>query len=280
MRCDDNQYYVVKFTNNPLHKRILANEMLATRLAGRLGLCVPQVDIVEVRPELIAYTSELTVQLGTSREPCSSGKQFGSLFPGHPARVAVHDLLSGPLMNKVGNVSDFLGVFVFDKWTCNTDSRQAIFFRELAKQKYESSETLNRDRYLAMMIDQGACFNGGEWKFPDDPTHGICEYNGIYENVTGMHAFEPWIERLEQQITENVLRQEASRIPQDWIGDDQSELNGLLDRLYERRTQVRELIEITRKSDQNPFIKWSMCENLPRLLPLVVGPPANPWSNE
>ena len=38
MRCDDDAYYIVKFQNNPQHLRILANEMLATRLAARLGL--------------------------------------------------------------------------------------------------------------------------------------------------------------------------------------------------------------------------------------------------
>src|SRR5713226_7150843 len=32
MRCDDGQYYVVKFQNNPQHPRVLANEMLGTRL--------------------------------------------------------------------------------------------------------------------------------------------------------------------------------------------------------------------------------------------------------
>ena len=93
MRCDDGAYYIVKFQNNPQHLRILANEMLATRLAARLGLCVPQVEVVEVRPEIIAYTPDLVMQLGLGRKPCAAGKQFGSQFPGHPARTAVHDFL-------------------------------------------------------------------------------------------------------------------------------------------------------------------------------------------
>src|SRR5262249_54789931 len=130
MRCDDGAYYVVKFQNNPQHLRVLANEMLATRLAARLGLCVPQVDVVEVRPELIAYTAELVVQLGLGRKPCSPGKQFGSQFPGHPALMSVYDFLPDEQFDAVRNLRDFLGVFVFDKWTCNTNGRQAIFFRE------------------------------------------------------------------------------------------------------------------------------------------------------
>jgi hypothetical protein len=38
MRCSDSYYYVVKFQNNPQHRRILVNEMLGTKLAARLGL--------------------------------------------------------------------------------------------------------------------------------------------------------------------------------------------------------------------------------------------------
>jgi hypothetical protein len=121
MRCDDEAYYIVKFQNNPQHLRILANEMLATRLAARLGLVVPQVEVVEVRPEIIAYTPDLVIQLGLGRKPCAAGKQFGSQFPGHPARMTVHDFLPDEQLGAVGNLSDFLGVLVFDKWTCNTN---------------------------------------------------------------------------------------------------------------------------------------------------------------
>ena len=48
MRCSDGHFYVVKFRNNPQHLRVLANEMLATRLAERAGLPVPVTEVVEV----------------------------------------------------------------------------------------------------------------------------------------------------------------------------------------------------------------------------------------
>jgi len=44
MRCDDEAYYIVKFQNNAQHLRILANEMLATRLAARLRRLHPAAD--------------------------------------------------------------------------------------------------------------------------------------------------------------------------------------------------------------------------------------------
>src|ERR1700733_1559015 len=193
MRCDDEAYYIVKFQNNPQHLRILANEMLATRLAGRLGLSVPQVDVVEVRPEIIGYTADLVIQLGLGSKPCAPGKQFGSQFPGHPARMAVHDFLPDEQLAAVENLSDFLGVLVLDKWMCNTNGRQAIFFRDPGPSSGRidspgpatpapgpadaGSRAAAHPRggytaggyttgaYTTMMIDFGFCFNAGEWDF-------------------------------------------------------------------------------------------------------------------
>ena len=287
MRCDDDAYYVVKFQNNPQHLRILANEMLATRLAARLGLCVPQVEVIEVRAELIAYTPDLVMQLGLGRKPCSAGKNFGSQFPGHPARLAVYDFLPDEQLRAVRNLQDFLGVLVFDKWTCNTNGRQAIFFREsrdghasgspgapaVATVSSEPSEraatgnattgdaTMNYTTnyvtaYTTMMIDFGFCFNAGEWDFPDAPLRGLYLRHRVYENVAGMETFEPWLARLESQITERVLGEEAAQIPPEWYGGDWTALEQLLERLHRRRGRVRELILSARNSGRDPFPNW------------------------
>jgi hypothetical protein len=267
MRCDDDAYYIVKFQNNPQHLRILANEMLATRLAARLGLCVPQVEVVEVRPELIAYTTELVMQLGLGRIPCSAGKQFGSQFPGNPARMTIHDFLPDEQLCAVRNLTDFLGVFVFDKWTCNTNGRQAIFFREPEDRAGTASRPVFEELsgpapylapYLAMMIDHGFCFNAGEWDFPDAPLRGLYARHRVYQGVAGMDAFEPWIDRLEKRITEAMLGEEAERIPPEWYQDDWDALARLLERLHARRKRVRDLILSARNSGRDPFPNWKV----------------------
>jgi hypothetical protein len=51
---------VVKFLNNPQHRRILVNEMLGTSLASRLGLPTAPVNVVEVPEELIRLTTSPT----------------------------------------------------------------------------------------------------------------------------------------------------------------------------------------------------------------------------
>jgi hypothetical protein len=245
MRCDDGACYVVKFQNNPQHVRVLANEMLATRLAARLGLPVPAVEVVEVPGELIALTADLVMQLGAGRAPCRPGRQLGSRFPGDPARVVVHDFLPDDSLREVENLADFAGMLVFDKWTCNTNGRQAVFFFEAGK-----------SRRQVMMIDQGFCFNAGEWNFPDAPLRGLYLRHRVYEHVTGLDSFEPWLERVEQRMNPEVLGEIAERIPPEWYNQELDELSGLLARLEQRRGRVRELIVQARNCGRRPFVNW------------------------
>src|SRR5271167_3871102 len=84
MRCSDGHYYVVKFQNNPQHRRILVNELLGTALADRLGLPTTEFAIVDVDEALIRSTPELCIQVPTGRVPCKPGLHFGSRFPVDP----------------------------------------------------------------------------------------------------------------------------------------------------------------------------------------------------
>jgi hypothetical protein len=246
LRCADESYYVVKFQNNPQHLRILANELLGTRLAARLGLPVPRAEVVEVRPEMIAGTADLVIQLGRGRAPCQAGLQFGSRYPGEPAELAVYDLLPDEQLREVKNLADFAGMLVFDKWTCNTNGRQAIFFRE-------PGET----HYRAQMIDQGFCFNAGVWDFPDAAVRGLYARHRVYEPVRGMEAFEPWLGRLEHNITDDVLGEIAGEIPPEWYNFETEALEHLLAQLDARRTRVRQFIWDAKKSYRQPFPQWT-----------------------
>ena len=66
-RASDGNCYVTKFQNNPQHIRVLANEMLATRLGLVLGLPMPKVEVIEVSDWLIANTPDLRIQLAAGR---------------------------------------------------------------------------------------------------------------------------------------------------------------------------------------------------------------------
>ncbi|MGH9594456.1 MAG: HipA family kinase [Bryobacteraceae bacterium] len=245
MRCSDERYYVVKFQNNPQHLRILANEMLGTELARRLGLPAPPFVAVEVGQELIALTSELVMHLGMSSTPCCAGLQFASRYPGDPAATVAFDYLPDEQLGEVENLADFLGMLVFDKWTCNTNGRQVVYFREAG-----------RSRYQALMIDHGFCFNAGEWSFPDAPLRGLYARHRVYEAVSGMESFAPWLELVQGHISTSDLDDAAKQIPPEWYGCDVDALYELLGRLDRRRGRVEELLVAAKNSSRQPFPNW------------------------
>jgi hypothetical protein len=199
MRCEDGDYYVVKFQNNPQHRRILVDEMLGTRLASILGLPTTAICVLYVSEELIGLTPDLCIELSRQRIPCQPGPQFGSRFPGDPHRLAPFDFLPDPLLMSVENLHDFAGMLVFDKWTCNTNGRQTLFYRKEAEKPQEAGAS-----YCTVMIDQGFCFNAGEWNFPDAPLRGLYARNNVYRGVRGEESFAPWMERLEASEREDT----------------------------------------------------------------------------
>jgi hypothetical protein len=251
MRCDDGYYYVVKFQNNPQHRRILVNELLGTRLARRLGLPTVPVEIIDVSEELIRLTPELAVEQPRARIPCQPGLQFGSRYPGDPRRLTLHDFLPDERLREVENLNDFAGMLVFDKWTCNTNGRQTVFFYE-----DRGAPAQAEWHYKARMIDQGFCFNVGEWNFPDAPLRGLYARNCVYRGVIGMESFAPWIERLEKQVNERVWDQLIGEIPPEWYEDDRDALNRLAEQLHRRRTRVPDLILEAKRSSRQPFPNW------------------------
>jgi hypothetical protein len=251
MRCSDGFYYVVKFQNNPQHPRILVNELLGTRLASRLGLPTTHAAIISVDQDLIELTPDLCVELPRSRTPCASGLQFGSRYPGDPHRLTLHDFLPDTQLREVENLGDFAGMLVFDKWTCNTNGRQTVFFQSL-RGGAESPEP----RYKTVMIDQGFCFNAGEWNFPDAPLRGLYARNRVYEGVTGEESFGPWLGRLDRGITERALDEIIREIPPEWYADDLDSLWRLAQQLYRRRGRVPELLLAAKKTPRQPFPNW------------------------
>src|SRR5712664_1582505 len=136
MRCSDENYYVVKFQNNPQHRRILVNELLGTRLAARLGLPTTAVAIIRLSEELIRLTPELCMEMPRERIPCQAGLQFGSRYPGDPRRLTLFDFLPDEQLRALENLYQFAGMLVFDKWTCNTNGRQTLFFREELRHRH------------------------------------------------------------------------------------------------------------------------------------------------
>lgn len=233
VRCDDGSYYVVKFRDNPQHVRVLANEMLAGLLAELIRLPVAGQAFVEVPASLAGETGG------------RAGVHFGSRFPGDPSSILAVEFLPDRLLRSVRNLREaFLGALAFDKWTCNCDGRQFVFYREAKRQGY-----------VACLIDQGFCFNDGDWSFPDSAIRGLYPRRFVYESVSGLDSFEPFLSRIEN-LRSGQIESCARRIPPGWCDGEPEGPARLAEALFARRRGVRQSLIDLKNSELKPFPNW------------------------
>ncbi len=250
----DGNCYVVKFSNNPQHRRILVNEWISAVFLRHLGLSSPEVAMVRISEEFLEANADAYLQLGRERRAPEVGWHFGSRFPGDPGRMAVYDFLPDSLLDKVENAGDFAGVLAFDKWACNADSRQAIFFRARLRNETRD-EHQERLGFIAQMVDNGYVFDGPHWRLEDSPVQGMYFRPLVYARVRGLADFEPWLERI-RYFPEEVVDQAVKQIPPAWLEDEGVDLERLLDRLLARRKRVADLIQDCRAGRADPFPAW------------------------
>lgn len=253
---EDGSFYVVKFTNNPQHRRILINEWLACSFLRYLQIHVPETALIDLTQEFIVENPELYLSIGSRREPVPPGIHFGSRLAVHPDRVAIFDFLPDKLLSKIENRIDFLGTLVFDKWVGNTDSRQAVFFRARAKTWTPlKGEAPARLGFLAQMIDHGYAFSGPHWQFQDSPLQGLYFRTSVYDAVESLDSFQPWLAMVENFPVE-VVDAAWKEIPGHWLEDDPEHLEQMLELLLKRRSRVAQMLSDLRQKRATAFANW------------------------
>jgi hypothetical protein len=257
VEADDGQFYIVKFQNNPQHRRILVNELVASVFLKYLQLSSAEAALIHVGEEFLRANPDVSIELGASRVPAATGWQFGSRYPGDPSRVAVYDFVPDTLLHKVRNLSDFLGALVFDKWVSNADGRQAVFFRARVREWLPGAADAHALTmgFVALMIDQGFAFNGPDWDFKDSPVQGLYPRKLVYDGVGSLEQFEPWLERV-IHFPEEVVDQAYKQVPPEWIPGEQDEFEAMLEHLMRRRKRVPDLISDARRAKHSPFANW------------------------
>ena len=251
MRCSDKAYYVVKSQNKPGGGRALVNDFLGASLAKMLGLPVAEPAVIDVSGDLIRLSERMTCLSDVKTFCCRPGLSFGARVPSATlannidAIEVMFDFLPPELLRELTNLSDFCGMLVFDKWTCNTDSRQTVF-----------ANGSRCSPYSAFMIDHGKCFGGPEWDFRDHASLGLHYPSLVYESVTGIDAFGPWIYRLENELDAAVLDDLVAEIPPEWYGHDLAALRRMLSTLERRRRMVPDLICETWNGSRRTFPNW------------------------
>lgn len=253
--AEDKHHYVVKFKQNPQHRRVLVNEWVAKTLLDYIGIPSPHVELIEITPEFLAAHPEIVVTIGSRTLPVSPGFHFGSRMPVDPNRFVIYDYLPDALLRQIANLPDFLGALVFDKWVNNADSRQCIFFRANVKEHLAPQYWPKRVAFVATMMDHGYIFGGPHWALEDSPITGLYSRPLVYETVTGIDSFEPWL-GIATSTSPDVLDQAFRQVPDWWLNGDRALLEQLLEKLYRRRARLPFLIEDTKLGRVNPFPNW------------------------
>jgi hypothetical protein len=217
IECDNGKFHVVKFRNNPQHRRILVNEWIASVFLKYLQISSPDTQIVNVNQDFLEANPDCYMQLGSKRLHPEPGWHFGSEHPGDPARLSVYDFIPDVLIEKVANLREFLGILAVDKWMGNADARQSIFFRARIREwvpTYEAHPT--KLGFVAHMIDHGYMFNGPHWGFTDSPLHGLYFRPMVYREARGFDDFQPWLDRVSHFPEEIVDQAVKQSLPDGW----------------------------------------------------------------
>src|SRR3989442_8275613 len=93
-------------------------------------------------------------------------------------------------------------------------------------------------KYTVTFIDQGYCFNAGEWTFLDHPLRGVYAQNEVYSSVCGWESFQPWLSTIER-MSEQLIWNCAEGIPPEWYASDWGALEDLVRCLFDRRAEIR-----------------------------------------
>ena len=197
MQANDGNVYVVKFQGNPQGTSVLANEMLAAKLAGWLGLPVPATEVVELLPEL---SEGLYFETLNGRQPILPGLHLGSRLVISSLEGRSYDFLPHSFQHLIRNPEELIGIQLFDLWTCNRDTRQAVYWKR------------SRDkRYTVTFIDNGHCFGGPEWNFSPlmFPSETLTE-------PSATEAWLRWTDRIATFPTSRFESIEAELIPPEW----------------------------------------------------------------
>lgn len=258
LEADDANYYVVKFQNNPQHRRILINEAIAASILSHLQISAPETATVRISGEFLAANPEVHLQTGARKVAVEPGWHFGSRHPGDPATLAIYDFIPDALLSQVANAREFLAALVFDRWVANADGRQAVFFRAQLKDWLASPGVPPRKLgFVAMMIDHGFAFNGPHWDLPDSAITGLYPRRLVYHSVRSLDDFEPWLARV-THFPEAVLDRAVSHLPPEWMDGDEDDLHRLLEKLLRRRKRVADLLRDCRDAPGNPFPNWTV----------------------
>jgi hypothetical protein len=202
VQADDKAIYVVKFQQNDQGRKVLLNELIASRIAEYMGIPTPETALVYFGDTFLEANPKLKTLYDA---PVCSGYHFGSkYFPKHFDSIP-------SLISTVTNVADFPAIIAFDVLTDNHDRCENHHDNVLL-----IPDSGGNMRLLA--IDHGNCF-GCFWS-ADTLLAKIGTWCRSYMpemaiEVRGKAPFTP-PSQLARTITESLLEDVIFTSPDEW----------------------------------------------------------------
>ncbi len=225
IRGSDDKFYVVKVTNNQQGLNVLANEVLGNELLRALNLPTPQWKMVSISKQFIAKTLDCRLRRGQEvtqfRADCIMALSFweGDL-------TQIYEWLPGSFRQRIVNLDDFLGIYLFDLCFNHCDCRQTIFATEDDGTSFQ-----------AIFIDNGHLFGGPDWNRERRRRESLCLNNLFHTWEWPDEAVESWISRFETKYSAS-LADVARHVPKFWYS---GEINSIADSSLRRLRMLRTL---------------------------------------
>lgn len=224
-RASDGKVYVVKLQNNRMGPKVLANELLGSKMGEMLGLCFPRGGVIKIE-EQVVRRSRILLTAGVT-----PGRHYACEFLSHTGYVTRNSL------GKASNRGQMAGVMLFDHMFHNLD------------------RTLNRRNLLVRReggglkiyaIDNSHLFRRGRWTVesleklaPSIKINRHRAYGWLLKHYLTPGDFTPYLERI-QAITDSQLAELVESIPREWLPQE-SERQALERYLVTRRDMVGEI---------------------------------------
>jgi hypothetical protein len=218
----DQQPWIVKFSNNPNGLRNLPNELIAGRLAQRLGVKAPKIELAFVSQELIDAQN---LRFRNGGAVPAGGPCFASKTVAGVDAIVVPAASPDPLTNR-----DVASIAVFQTWTGNGDG-QAIF-------------RVQSEGVAVYSIDHGHFFGAPNWDESiaarrESPSYTL-HLRQFVAPMTDVRLYEEPLSRLEL-LTVADMAADMRDVPQDWLTI--GERAALITFLRNRQGQVRAAID-------------------------------------
>jgi len=201
-RADDGKVYIVKLQNNRLGPKVLANELLGSKLGERMELCFPPAGIIELDNAVIQKNRRLAT--------CHvrEGKHFACQYLSHT------EYLCGNNLYKAVNKSEMAGVMLFDHMLHNPDRTQN---RRNLLLRHEP------EGYRIYAIDNSHLFRGALWtvnRLEKMASHIQLNYRRTYgillKKFLRPEHFEPYLAKI-KNISDDEIRCIIDDLPVEWL---------------------------------------------------------------